>query len=157
MLVTALAWDTFKGKYAIGRITRGQVKAGDQVALCKKDGTVSKAKVDNVYMSHGVSRFEVPGGVAGDIVQLTGVGDAQIGETVADAEQPEALPVLEVEAPTLKIYLDQTLVHSKVLKASLVLHVKLVNALIKSSKLTLVYAWIKTALAFWSVVAVNST
>jgi GTP-binding protein len=105
MLVTALAWDTFKGKYAIGRITRGQVKAGDQVALCKKDGTVSKAKVDNVYMSHGVSRFEVPGGVAGDIVQLTGVGDAQIGETVADAEQPEALPVLEVEAPTLKIYL----------------------------------------------------
>lgn len=105
MLVTALAWDTFKGKYAIGRITRGEVKAGDQVTLCKKDGTMSKAKIDNVYMSHGVSRFEVPGGVAGDIVQLTGVSDAQIGETVADAESPEALPVLEVEAPTLKIYL----------------------------------------------------
>ena len=105
MLITALAWDTFKGKYAIGRITRGQVTAGDQVTLCKKDGTMSKAKVDTVYMSHGVSKFEVPGGVAGDIVQLTGVGDAQIGETVADAENPEALPVLEVEAPTLKIYL----------------------------------------------------
>ncbi len=105
MLITALAWDTFKGKYAIGRITRGQVTAGDQVTLCKKDGTMSKAKVDTVYMSHGVSKFEVPGGVAGDIVQLTGVGDAQIGETIADAENPEALPVLEVEAPTLKIYL----------------------------------------------------
>lgn len=56
-------------------------------------------------MSHGVSRFEVPEGVAGDIVQLTGIGDAQIGETVADAANPEALPVLEVEAPTLQIYL----------------------------------------------------
>lgn len=105
MLVTALASDTFKGKYAIGRITRGQVKAGDQVALCKKDGTIAKAKVDSVYMSHGLSKFEVPGGIAGDIVQLTGVADAQIGETIADAEQPEALPVIEIEAPTLRIYL----------------------------------------------------
>lgn len=105
MLVTALSWDSFKGKYAIGRITRGKVKAGDPITLCKKDGTQVKAKIDTVYMSHGVSKFEVDGGVAGDIVQLTGVGDAQIGETVADAEEPEALPVLEVEAPTLKIYL----------------------------------------------------
>ncbi len=105
MLVTALAWDSFKGKYAIGRITRGHVKAGEQVTLCKKDGTQTKAKIDLVYMSHGVSKFEVPEGVAGDIVQLTGVGDAQIGETIADNEHPEALPVLEIEAPTLKIYL----------------------------------------------------
>lgn len=105
MLVTALAWDNFKGKYAVGRITRGRVKAGDQVTLCKKDGSTAKAKVDLVFMSHGVSRFEVPEGVAGDIVQLTGIADAQIGETIADADQPEALPVLEVEAPTLKIYL----------------------------------------------------
>jgi GTP-binding protein len=105
MLINALAWDSFKGKYAIGRITRGQVKAGDTVTLCKKDGTMSKSKVDNVYMSHGVSRFEVPGGVAGDIVQLTGISDVKIGETIADAENPEALPVLEVEAPTLRIYM----------------------------------------------------
>jgi GTP-binding protein len=105
MLVTALSHDTFKGKYAIGRITRGHVKPGDQVALCKKDGTIVKAKIDNVFMSHGVSRFEVPGGVAGDIVQLTGIADAQIGETVADALEPEALPTIEVEAPTLRIYL----------------------------------------------------
>jgi GTP-binding protein len=105
MLVTALAWDNFKGKYAIGRITRGSIKAGDQVTLCKKDGTISKAKVDLVFMSHGVSKFEVPGGVAGDIVQLTGIGEAQIGETIADALNPEALPVLEVEAPTLQIFL----------------------------------------------------
>ncbi|MDQ5972265.1 MAG: GTP-binding protein [Patescibacteria group bacterium] len=105
MLVTALAWDSFKGKYAIGRITQGRIKAGDPVTLCKKDGTQAKAKIDLVFMSHGVSRFEVKEGVAGDIVQLTGVAEAKIGETIADADNPEALPVLEVEAPTLKIYL----------------------------------------------------
>jgi GTP-binding protein len=105
MLVTALASDTFKGKYAIGRISRGSVKAGDQVSLCKKDGSITRAKVDNVFMSHGVSKFEVPGGIAGDIVQLTGIADAQIGETIADATNPEALPTIEVEAPTLRIYL----------------------------------------------------
>jgi GTP-binding protein len=105
MLVTALAWDNYKGKYAIGRITRGRVKGGQQVSLCRKDGSVTKAKAEAVFMSHGVSKFEVPEGVAGDIVQLTGVADAQIGETIADAVNPEALPVMEVEAPTLKIYL----------------------------------------------------
>lgn len=105
MLVTALSWDSFKGKYTIGRITRGHVKNGDQVSLCKKDGSISKAKVDSVFMSHGVSRFEVDEGVAGDIVQLTGISEAQIGETIADAMRPEALPVLEIEAPTLQIYL----------------------------------------------------
>jgi GTP-binding protein len=105
MLVTALASDTFKGKYAIGRITRGRVKSGDQVTLCKKDGKQTKAKVDNVFMSHGLAKFEVAGGVAGDIVQLTGIAEAQIGETIADADQPEALPTIEVEAPTLRIYL----------------------------------------------------
>ncbi len=105
LLVTALAWDNFKGKYAIGRITRGRISAGTQVALCTKDGQIKKSKVDLVFMSHGVSKFEVKEGVAGDIVQLTGISDAQIGETIADVDNPEALPVLEVEAPTLKIYL----------------------------------------------------
>jgi GTP-binding protein len=105
MLVTALSHDTFKGKYSIGRISRGSIRPGDPVVLCKKDGTQTKAKIDNVFMSHGVSRSEVDEGVAGDIVQLTGISDAQIGETIADSEQPEALPVIEVEAPTLRIYL----------------------------------------------------
>lgn len=105
MLVTALAWDNFKGKYAIGRITRGRILAGSPVALCKKDGSIKKGKIDLVFMSHGVSKFEVPEGVAGDIVQLTGMSDVQIGETMADAENPEALPVMEVEAPTLKVYI----------------------------------------------------
>jgi GTP-binding protein len=105
MLISALAYDSFKGKYVIGRINRGTVNPGDQVTLCKIDGTQTKAKVDSVLISHGTGKAEVTTGIAGDIVQLTGIGDAKIGETVADDEHPEALPVMEVEAPTLKIYL----------------------------------------------------
>ncbi|HUC78688.1 MAG TPA: translational GTPase TypA [Candidatus Saccharimonadales bacterium] len=105
MLVSALAWDTFKGKYAIGRITSGQIKRNDQVTLCKKDGSMVKAKIDNLLVSQGTTRVEVEQGIAGDIVAVTGISDVQIGETIADFEHPVALPVLEVEAPTLKIYL----------------------------------------------------
>lgn len=105
MLVTALGYDSFKGKYAIGRINRGTVKAGDQVTVCKKDGSLLKTKAELIFMSQGVSKFEVEQGIAGDIVQITGLKDIQIGETVADSVNPEPLPVLEVEAPTLQIYL----------------------------------------------------
>ena len=103
MLVSALYYDSFKGKYAVGRISRGQVRQGDQVAVCKKDGTIVKARVEAVYMSSGVTRIQVPEAQAGDIAQLTGLGDIKIGETVADAASPEALPVLEVEEPTLQV------------------------------------------------------
>jgi len=105
MLISALAYDSFKGRYVIGRINSGSVKTGDQVTLCKKDGSQTKAKVEAVLMSQGTHKVEVSSGVAGDIVQLTGIAGAQIGETVADDANPEALPVMEVEAPTLKIYL----------------------------------------------------
>lgn len=105
MLVTALSWDSFQGKYAVGRISRGAVKAGDQVVVCKKDGSFSKAKVDRIYNHQGLAKIETQDAIAGDIVSITGLGDVQIGETIADPEKPEALPVLEVEAPTLKIYL----------------------------------------------------
>lgn len=105
MLVTALAWDNFQGKFAIGRITRGRVLPGTTVTLCKKDGAMTKAKVEKIYESQGLIKNEISEGIAGDIVSITGVADAKIGETIADAENPEALPVLEVEAPTLQIYL----------------------------------------------------
>jgi GTP-binding protein len=105
MLVSALAWDTFKGKYAIGRITSGRLKPNDQVTLCKKDGSMVKAKIDNLMLSQGTDRVEIDNGIAGDIVAVTGIADVQIGETIADYDNPVALPVLEVEAPTLKIYL----------------------------------------------------
>ncbi|MEK7561900.1 MAG: translational GTPase TypA [Patescibacteria group bacterium] len=105
MLVTALSWDSFKGKYAIGRVSRGTLKAGDPVSLCTKDDKIIKARVGNIFMSQGLGKVEVAEATAGNIVQLTGLSQVQIGETVADAEQPEALPIMEVEAPTLQIYL----------------------------------------------------
>lgn len=105
MQVSALAWDNFKGKYAVGRINRGKVKSGDLVILCKKDGRHVKTKVDTLLISQGMIKTEVSEASAGEIVQLTGISDAQIGETIADAQEPEALPLLDIEDPTLKIYL----------------------------------------------------
>lgn len=105
MLVTALARDNFQGKYAIGKISRGKILPGQAVTLCKKDGSFTRAKVEKIYESQGLSKIEIAQGIAGDLVSLTGVGGASIGETIADAVNPEALPVLEVEAPTLQIYL----------------------------------------------------
>jgi GTP-binding protein len=105
MLVAALGWDSFRGKYVIGRVKRGQIKPAEQIAVCKKDGSVLRAKVERVYISLGVNKYEVAAGIAGDIVQLSGINEAQIGETIAASESPEALPAMEVEEPTLKIYL----------------------------------------------------
>ncbi len=106
MLVTSLAWDSYQGKYAIGRIQRGSVKAGDAITRIATDGVEHKAKVDKIFVSRGLERVEVATASAGEIAQLTGVADAHIGETLADAAEPVALPVMEIEAPTLQIALS---------------------------------------------------
>lgn len=105
LLVTALQYDSFLGKYAIGRISRGVARKNQQVALIKRDGTIVNGKIDKIFGYRGLNREEVDMAIAGDIVALTGVGDAHIGETIADKETPEALPVIDVEAPTLSMYL----------------------------------------------------
>lgn len=105
LLVTALQYDSFLGKYAIGRISRGSVRKNQQVALIKRDGTIVNGKIDKIFGYRGLNREEVDTAIAGDIVALTGVSDAHIGETIADKETPEALPVIDVEAPTLSMYL----------------------------------------------------
>ncbi len=104
LLVTALQYDSFLGKYAIGRVARGQVKRGP-VALMKRDGSIIGSKVEKVFGYRGLAREEVETGIAGDIVALVGVSDAHIGDTIADKESPEALPTIEIEAPTLSMYL----------------------------------------------------
>jgi GTP-binding protein TypA/BipA len=105
LLVTSLTYDNFLGKYAIGRISRGKVKSGEQIALIKRDGTVKKAKIDKLFAYRGLNREEIQEAFAGDIVAITGVSEAEIGETLADANNPEALPTIEVEKPTLSMYL----------------------------------------------------
>lgn len=104
MQVAALAYDNFLGKYAIGRIHRGVAKSGP-VALIKRDGQVVSAKIEKVFSYRGLQREEIASAVAGDIVAIVGVSDAHIGETVADKDTPEALPLIAIEAPTLSMYL----------------------------------------------------
>ena len=105
LLVTSLTYDNFLGKYAIGRISRGKVKSGEQIVLIKRDGTVKKAKIDKLFAYRGLNREEIQEAFAGDIVAITGISEAEIGETLADVNNPEALPTIEVEKPTLSMYL----------------------------------------------------
>ena len=105
LLVTSLQYDSFLGKYAIGRISRGQATKNAQIMLIKRDGTHKSAKIDKVFGYRGLNREEIDSAIAGDIVALTGIEDAHIGETLADKENPEALPVIDIEAPTLSMYL----------------------------------------------------
>lgn len=105
MLVTALQYDNFLGKYAIGRIHRGTARRNLPLALIKADGTTQNAKIDKLFISRGLAKEEVESASAGDIVYVVGATDAHIGETLADRDNPEALPVMEVEAPTISMYL----------------------------------------------------
>jgi GTP-binding protein len=105
LLVTSLQYDSFLGKYAIGRVSRGNVARNQQITLIKRDGTQVNGKIDKIFGYRGLNREEVNSAIAGDIVALTGISDAHIGETIADKENPEALPVIDIEAPTLSMYL----------------------------------------------------
>jgi GTP-binding protein len=103
MQVTSLNWDSYQGKYAIGRILRGRVCGGDQIALINRDGAVSKARVDKIFVSAGLNRVEVEEAGAGEIVQLTGVANGSIGDTLTDPDCPMALPAIAIEEPTLQV------------------------------------------------------
>lgn len=103
MLVTALDYDDYKGKYAIGRLIRGRITPNTSVARINRDGTVSRQKINLVMTYKGLQRTEVSEALAGDIVALTGIADANIGETIADIDTPEALPIIAISEPTLKM------------------------------------------------------
>ena len=104
LLVAALAADNYLGKYAIGKIFRGKFKKGQSVKIL--DGEIVKnAKIDQIFTYKGLGREEVPEAAAGDIVALTGISATNIGNTIATGENPEALPTIELEAPTLSIYI----------------------------------------------------
>ncbi len=103
MLVAALDYDDYKGKYAIGRIVRGRVTGNSFVAHINRDGVISRQKINLVLTYKGLQRVEVPEALAGDIVALTGIANANIGETIADINTPEALPTIAITEPTLKM------------------------------------------------------
>ena len=103
MLVAALDYDDYKGKYAIGRIVRGRIAPGTIVVQITREGEISRQKINLVFAYRGLQRLEVPEALAGDIVALTGVANANIGETIADIEHPQALPTIAISEPTLKM------------------------------------------------------
>ncbi len=105
MLVTSLQYDTFQGKYAIGRVARGTAKRGMAVALLKNGEIAGSARIEKVFGYRGLNREEIDEATAGDIVALVGIQDAHIGDTIADKEVPDALPTIAIEAPTLSMYL----------------------------------------------------
>jgi GTP-binding protein len=103
MVISNLEADSFQGTYLIGRINRGSARPGLSVALLKANDSVEQGRIDRVYVSQGLKRVEVESAIAGDIVALTGVKGAGIGETIADPAMPEALPTITIEEPTLKM------------------------------------------------------
>jgi len=104
LLVAALAADNYLGKYAIGKIFRGKFKKNQSVKILH-NGNVANGKIDNLFIYKGLGKEEVPEAIAGDIVAITGVSEANIGDTIATGDNPEALPTIELEAPTLSIYI----------------------------------------------------
>ncbi|KNZ68699.1 GTP-binding protein TypA [Thermincola ferriacetica] len=101
MLVANLEYDNYLGKYAVGRIKRGIVSQGENIAVIKHDGTVEKGKVAKLFIYSGLKRIEVTRAEAGDIIAVAGLTEVNIGETLADANHPEQLPVITVDEPTL--------------------------------------------------------
>ncbi len=103
MLVTMLDYDSYVGRIAIGRIFCGKIKLGSPVALVKRDGSLGRGKITKILKYKGLKRVEAESAEAGDIVSVSGVEDVQVGETIASAENPKALPALHIDEPTLSM------------------------------------------------------
>ena len=103
MLVTALSYDDYKGRIAIGRLFRGRLNKSQEIVRIDTDGHQTRGRIVNVFTHQGLDRVEVQTAEAGDIIAITGLDDIFIGETVADATTPEALPPIRVEEPTVRM------------------------------------------------------
>jgi GTP-binding protein len=100
MIISALDWNDYVGRIAVGRIHRGRMKVGDNVALMSKD-KIENNRITKLYLYEGNVRKEVDAAEAGDIVALSGFENVYIGDTIADATTPEALPYVNIDEPTL--------------------------------------------------------
>jgi len=103
LLVTTLGYDDYKGKIVIGRLNSGTMRKGQSVVRIAADGAQSPAKIAQLFVYQGLERREVEEVTAGDIVAITGMTDASIGETIADAADPRQLPPIKVEEPTVRM------------------------------------------------------
>ena len=103
MQITSLDFSKFTGRIAIGRIFRGDLKAGQDLMLCKRDGVQKKVRIKELFVFEGLGKKKVDTARSGDICAIVGIEGFDIGDTLADLENPEALPHLEVDEPTMSM------------------------------------------------------
>ncbi len=103
MLITSLDFSSYVGRIAIGRVHRGTLREGMDIALCKKDGSVVKQRIKELHVFEGMGRKKVDSVSSGDICALVGIDGFEIGDTVADINEPEALPRIAIDEPTMSM------------------------------------------------------
>ncbi|MDE5905470.1 translational GTPase TypA [Duncaniella sp.] len=103
MLITSLDFSSYVGRIAIGRVHRGELREGQDIALCKKDGTVVRQRIKELHTFEGMGRKKVQSVKSGDICALVGIEGFEIGDTVADFNNPEALPRIAIDEPTMSM------------------------------------------------------
>ncbi|MDR0294600.1 MAG: translational GTPase TypA [Prevotellaceae bacterium] len=103
MLITSLEYSPYVGRLAVGRITRGKLRNGMNISLCKRDGTIEKSRIKELMTFEGMSKTKVEEVKCGDICALVGIEGFEIGDTVADYETPEALPTIAIDEPTMSM------------------------------------------------------
>ena len=103
MLVSNIDYDDYVGRIAVGRVERGSMKAGMPVAICGKEDKVTQGKIAKVYTHMGLDKVEVEEGKAGDIIELAGIPNINIGDTICDLNHPEKIPFVDIDEPTVSM------------------------------------------------------
>jgi GTP-binding protein len=103
MLITSLEYSPYVGRIAIGRVNRGTLKPGMPVTLCKRDGTFEKSKIKDLMVFQGLEKIRADEVKSGDLCAIVGVEGFEIGDTIADIENPEALPTIDIDEPTMSM------------------------------------------------------
>ncbi|MBN2806017.1 MAG: translational GTPase TypA [Prolixibacteraceae bacterium] len=103
LLITSIDFSTYLGRIAVGRLYRGELKEGQQVSLCQRDGTIVRTRIKELNIFTGLGRVKVPSVVAGDICAIVGIDKFDIGDTIADFEKPEPLPPIKIDEPTMSM------------------------------------------------------
>ena len=103
MLITSLDFSSFTGRIAIGRLLRGSLKEGQQISLVKRDGSIAKSKIKELFTFEGLGRIKVKEVATGDICAIVGLEGFEIGDTIADLENPEGLKTIAIDEPTMSM------------------------------------------------------
>lgn len=104
MLVSSLDYDDYVGRIAIGRVERGTISKDQQAAICKRDGSVQNVRITTLQSFLGLKRMDVESATIGDIVAVSGISDITIGETICDRENPEPIPFVDIDEPTISMF-----------------------------------------------------